>query len=385
MDEGVLELARRRLASSSKRLLRIASTPRYPEAGIHALYLQSDQRRYYLPCPHCGLGQALTWERNVDLERAQVVCRSCRKPMDVRVRGRWVPQAPGNERVHGYYLSRLYSPWANVAEMVEASLATTPVALQEFQNSDLGQPFAPPGGGLSLDVLNRCRGDYGLDDYGGQPCDMGVDVGLKLHVVVRQRCGPEGGWPDGSGSPRPRLWFAGQADSFAELERLMERYSVRRCVVDATPELHLAHEFALRHKGRAWLAQYGRQQPGHDRRRGGTGGPDRYLVNRTELLDETFQRFHDGLAELPRDAQRLGGRVKGGYGEYYRELLALKRTLERDDQGNVVARWLDSGRDDHYAHAETYCLLAGKNAGMPVFQREDIEKAFGEEVLQWQL
>jgi hypothetical protein len=77
--------------------------------------------------------------------------------------------------------------------------------------------------------------------------------------------------------------------------------------------------------------------------------------------------------------------VKQGYGEYYRELLALKRTLERDEQGNFVARWLDSGRDDHFAHAEAYCLLASKSAGMPVFQREDIEKAFSEEVLQWQL
>jgi hypothetical protein len=108
-------------------------------------------------------------------------------------------------------------------------------------------------------------------------------------------------------------------------------------------------------------------------------------VNRPEVLDETFQRFRDGVVELPRDAGKLGGPVKQGYGEYYRELLALKRTLERDEQGNFVARWLDSGRDDHFAHAEAYCLLASKSAGMPVFQREDIEKAFSEEVLQWQL
>jgi len=385
MEEGVIELARRRLASSSKGLLRIGSTPRYPEAGINALYLRSDQRRYYLPCPHCELEQPLTWDDNVDVKSAQVVCCSCRKPIDVKAPGRWVPQAPGNDGVHGYHLSRLYSPWANMKEMVEASQATTPVALQEFQNSDLGEAFAPPGGGLSLDVLNRCRGDYSFDDYAGQPCDMGVDVGLKLHVVIRERRDPERDRSDGPGSGRPRLWFAGQVDGFPKLEALMERYNVRRCVVDSTPELHLAREFAVRHKGRVWLAQYGRQQPGHDRRRGGTGEPDRYVVNRPEVLDETFQRFRDGVVQLPRDAGKLGGPVKQGYGEYYRELLALKRTLERDEQGNFVARWLDSGRDDHFAHAEAYCLLAGKSAGMPVFQREDIEKAFSEEVLQWQL
>jgi hypothetical protein len=26
-----------------------------------------------------------------------------------------------------------------------------------------------------------------------------------------------------------------------------------------------------------------------------------------------------------------------------------------------VARWIDNGRDDHYAHAELYCMLAQQN------------------------
>jgi len=55
MEEGVLELARKRLGSSQRGLLRIASTPRLPESGVNALYLVSDQRRYFLPCRHCGL------------------------------------------------------------------------------------------------------------------------------------------------------------------------------------------------------------------------------------------------------------------------------------------------------------------------------------------
>ncbi len=373
MDEGVVELARRRLASSSKGLLRIASTPRHPEAGVNALYLQSDQRRYFLPCPRCGLEQPLTWRDNIDLTKARLVCRSCRKPIDLTTPGRWVAQAPGNGRVHGYHLSRLYSPWANITEMVEAAGATTPVAVREFQNSDLGEPFAPPGGGLSIDVLHRCRSDYGLDDYAGQPCDMGVDVGMRLHVVIRERVSSDGDHSDGSSAPLPRLWFAAEVEGFPQLDALMERYNVRRCVVDPAPELHLAREFALRHKPEVWLAQYGRQQPGYERKKGGPGEANRYVVNRGELLDETFQRFRDGVAALPRDAQRLGGRVKQGYGEYYRELLVLKRTLERDDQGNVVAKWLDPDRDDHYAHAELYCLLASKGGGVPVFRPEDIE------------
>ena len=41
MADGVLELARKRIASSSAGRLVVASTPRYPEAGIDALFRQS--------------------------------------------------------------------------------------------------------------------------------------------------------------------------------------------------------------------------------------------------------------------------------------------------------------------------------------------------------
>ena len=186
MAEGTFELAQKRLASSQAGRLIVASTPRFPEAGVNALYLQSDQRRYHLPCPACRLMQPLTWDDNVDCARARVVCRACAAAMDVRLEGEWRAEAPGNTDIRGYHLSRLYSPWANLAAMVRASAADTPAALQEFHNSDLGEVFAPPGGGLSLELLDRCRRDYGLDAYAGQPCDMGVDVGLKLHVVIRE-------------------------------------------------------------------------------------------------------------------------------------------------------------------------------------------------------
>ena len=46
MGDQVLTLAEKRLTSSRAGQLIVASTPRYPEAGIHALCLASDRRRY---------------------------------------------------------------------------------------------------------------------------------------------------------------------------------------------------------------------------------------------------------------------------------------------------------------------------------------------------
>lgn len=359
MDDAIHALAEKRLGSSRRGLLRLASTPRLPEAGINALYRESDQRRYFLPCPACHREQPLVWPENVDRERALVVCRTCRAPMDLRATGRWVPAKPGNVRMHGYHLNKLYSPWADIGAMLWAADATTPAQVQEFQNSDLGETYAPPGGGLSLHDLDACRSDYGGADYAGEPCDMGVDVGLRLHVVIREHA---------STAPRfgvqrpPRLWFAGEV-GWPELETLAERYNVRSAVIDALPEGSRAREFAQARRGDVRLAHYGRQQSGHQIVDATVSQPAIDQINRTEALDEVMQRFRDRAVALPRDARQLGGRFKDGLGEYYREVLAPQRTLERDATGNWVARWLEHGKDDHYAHAELYCMRAAERPG----------------------
>lgn len=356
MAEGVLELGKKRIASSKAGRLLVLSTPRLPESGIDGLYMQSDQRRYCIPCPSCGLEQALEWELNVDFECARVVCRGCRADMNVIAEGRWKAEAPGNERIHGYTLNRLYSPWANIPEMIEASKATTLFAVQEFRNSDLGEPYSPPGGGVSVDDLDRCRSNYGFDDYRGQACNMGVDVGLKLHVVIRER--KPNDLKRGEVF-KSRLWFAAEVDSFEEVEALMPRFNVKAAVVDSQPDLHAARSFADRHRT-AWLAQYSRHTPGHEPVRGRHGRePNIFNVNRLEALDAMYDRIRNRLVSMPRDARALGGRVKDGVGEYYREMRAPKRTIDRDGQGNLVPKWDDHGRDDHYAHAEVYCMLAG--------------------------
>lgn len=238
---------------------------------------------------------------------------------------------------------------------------TTPAGLQEFQNSDLGEVFAPPGGGLSIEDLDRCRGDYAVDDYAGEPCVMGVDVGTKFHVVVRtslrafETLLPEE--RDRFGRHGRRLWFAATVDSIAEVEQVMGRFNVERCVVDSQPEMHLVAGLAADYPDTVRLARYGRQEPSHVVQPAENGSPTIYAANRTIAIAETFQAFHDDRLPLPREARTLGGRMKAGIGEYYRELLALHRQLEPTPDGNWAERWLNRGAD-HFAHAEVYAQLA---------------------------
>ena len=357
MREGTLERAEKRLTSSRQPHLVILSTPRLPESGIHGLYLASDQRRYHIPCEACGDEQPLEWSKNLDFARAAVVCRSCRKAMNRLVKGRWITTAPDNAMVHGYHLSRLYSPWANIPAMIEASEATTPLALQEFYNSDLGEPYVAPGGGLSVNEIDICRDDYEFSEYAGQPCVMGIDVGLKLHVVIRETSLPR------RANRRPivaqtpfvsRLWFAGEVD-FADIEMLMEQFNVRSCAIDIQPERHKALEFARVSRRHVWPVDYNRYEPGYEILE---GRPEVLRAHRVDFMDQVAERFRSRQVSLPKDARRLGGRFRDGIAEYYRELTAPQRQPFRDTRGNLDYRWLEYGRDDHYFHAELYALVA---------------------------
>ena len=352
MHEGTIETARKRLASSKLGWLRLASTPRLPETGVNELFLQSDQRRYYLPCQSCGERQTLEWPINVDCERFLVVCRqpSCRAPIDVWAQGEWVAGAPGNDRIHGYHLNRLYSPMANLNEIVWEGQATSASEIKEFQNSTLGETFVPPGGHVTLDTLDRCRREYELPLGSDEDTYMGVDVGVKLHVVVRQLVDEK--------KLLTRALFIGELDSFDELSLVVDRYHVKEAVIDALPETRAAREFAQRGRTAAIvrLAYYDRSQPGFDKT---SENRVRVLhLNRTEAIDEMFHAFGSGTAELPGVARQLGGRVKNGIGEYYRQMMAMKRTLEQTGLGDWVSRYSDGGKADHFAHAETYCLAA---------------------------
>jgi len=180
---------------------------------------------------------------------------------------------------------------------------------------------------------------------------MGVDVGIKLHVAIRQHLGED----------RTHALFIREVDSFEDLAELITRYDVRRCVIDALPDLHKAREFARVRRQKVWLAYYDRQDSDHHWVKGKGSDVAIVHINRVQALGEMFDLFHKSKAELPSDARYLGGRVERGIGEYYREMMALRRTLVENAQGNWVSRYVSEGRADHYAHAEVYCMLAGRS------------------------
>jgi phage terminase large subunit GpA-like protein len=149
-------LAERRSATFQRRKILLVSTPKTKGLSrIQREYEASDQRRYFVPCPHCHERQTLElenlrWPEGRPRE-AEYVCSHCGALIGERHKtwmlehGAWRPTAAGDGRTAGFHLSSLYSPvgwfsWADAAEMYEQA-KKAPDLLKGFVNTVLGLPF----------------------------------------------------------------------------------------------------------------------------------------------------------------------------------------------------------------------------------------------------
>lgn len=186
-DEGdPVSLARKRTATFWNRKIGLFSTPTIKGVSrIEKAFLQSDQRRYYVPCPHCDVMQVLRFP-NLDFETASYVCEACGVLIEERhktamlARGQWRAECPGAPTV-GFHINALYSPWTSwpalIAEFREAK--TSPETLRVFVNTMLGETWEVDGDGVDPGSLKARRETY--------PAEVPMAVGVLTVSVDVQR------------------------------------------------------------------------------------------------------------------------------------------------------------------------------------------------------
>ena len=132
------------------------STPTIKDfSRIERLFEQSDQRRYYVPCPDCGHMQYLRWPNmrweGSDTDNVSYACEECgvliphNKKRWMVERGEWRATQPGNGRHVGFHIWAAYSyspnaEWSNLAEEFELS-KHDPEQLKTWINTTLGETW----------------------------------------------------------------------------------------------------------------------------------------------------------------------------------------------------------------------------------------------------
>lgn len=165
-------LGRKRTATFWNRKVVLVSTPTIRGASrIEAAYEASDQRRFWVPCPHCGERQTLRWDavKWVDGNPATAAyhCGHCGAAWDDAQRwaavrlGEW--RAEGEFRgAAGFHLNELYSPWRRLSETVADFLAAKdrPELLKAWVNTALGETWQDRGDAPEWERLIERGEDY---------------------------------------------------------------------------------------------------------------------------------------------------------------------------------------------------------------------------------
>lgn len=168
---------------------------------IEGAYLESDQRRYFVPCNECGTFQTIDWSQiqwpEGRRDQAYFVCRDCgaiheeRHKFQLLAHGEWRPTAQGDGDTAGFHLSALYSPfepWGAIAAE-HGRVYKDPARLKTWVNTKLGETWEEPAAAaMDAPALMARREAWGdLLPAGVAALTAGVDVQddrLEIGVIA---------------------------------------------------------------------------------------------------------------------------------------------------------------------------------------------------------
>lgn len=207
--------AEERTETFVRRKIFLLSCPKKKENSIIAdEYKQSDQRKFFVPCPFCKKEQILTWEGiTYKHEKYELItpvtytCEFCERQIEEHQkawmveRGRWIAQNPEGGQFPGFHLAQFYSllgaaKWRGSVKKYlkfkkqEHDGITTYIDLEEAWTNDVkAEPWEPQEGEkLDWQVIHERREVISLEPIprGIVYICAGVDVQkdrLEVQVV----------------------------------------------------------------------------------------------------------------------------------------------------------------------------------------------------------
>jgi phage terminase large subunit GpA-like protein len=211
-DEGdPVSLAEKRTLTFWDRKIVLVSTPAVKgRSRIETEFLASDQRRYFVPCPHCAemirfMWGCVEWPKGKP-EEAYYICDQCGSVImdadlpEMLAAGEWRPTwqenpetpAPPRPSVRGFHLNEMYAPWANssfgyIAGNHVKAVREGAKSLQVWVNTSLGETWEEEGEKVDWQVLHGRREEWNSTvPQGAAVLIAGVDVQkdrLEVEIV----------------------------------------------------------------------------------------------------------------------------------------------------------------------------------------------------------
>lgn len=309
------------------------SHPSITDFGVDKHWQNSDQKHWFITCPHCTKKQYLSFPENIDKGRKMYVCKHCNGELSNsdRERGVWIPKYSKawqieqgiNKPFSGYWISQLMCSWIT-AEKILDDYANKPA--DYFYNYVLGLPYAGGDSKLTQKHLFQNLTNESTAAESNERIVIGIDTGLKIDYVI--------------GNQRLGLFFHGDTDNYNTLDTIMRRYPKAIAVIDAGGDFIGAQQFQERWNGRVFKCYTNTQMSGDTFAVWGEG--EKYgqvQADRNKAIQRCVDEFR--TKRIP-----LQGNESDWY-EYWLDWSNLSRMKIFDPKTNELKgiKWIRNGRD----------------------------------------
>lgn len=332
-DQSVIEQYETRLQAKADGWRWYFSHPSVVDYGVDIHWQQSDQKHWFITCPHCKKEHYLEWPNSIDQVKRVFVCKLCRGELsnDDRENGRWIPkyskkwqEANGIVKpFSGYWINQLMCSWITADKILKDYAEKSS---EYFYNYVLGLPYAGGDSKLSQQQLFQNLSGTANAPHDNERVVIGLDTGLKLDYVV--------------GNQRLGLFYHGDAKNYDELDILMRRWKRAIVVMDAGGDLIGSRQFFERWNGRVFLTYFTGERKDNEIASWGEG--DKFgqaSVDRERGIQWVVDEFRN--RRIP-----LQG-TESDWWEYWLDWKNLSRIKIFDNKTNQVRgiKWVRNGRD----------------------------------------
>lgn len=378
---------------------------------IDTLFRQGDQRRYFVPCPHCGEMQVLQWEGlwwSDDFERAAYVCQidGCGAHIEehhkeqMLAAGEWRAEGKGDGETVSFNLSALYAPlgwvsWTSLAKQYAKAKAADdkgdPEPMQVFYNTRLALTWDNVKERTKAEDLMARAELYSLRTLPDAVLVLTASVDVqdnRLELLVI-------GWGEGlerwvidyqviPGDPATaEPWDALDEILKAPIRRSNGRnMTIRAVAVDSgghhTQEVY---EFTRRRKYRLVFAVKGASKPG---RPVVSATPSKVDVNRRGRVEKSGAELWMVGADTAKDWLHSRWKLDSGPGavhfsqdlplDFYQQLCSERRLI-RYVKGHQRSEWIKNKADRNEAlDLSVYNLAAAQRIGLHKWRDNEWER-----------
>lgn len=330
----------------------IFSHPSIAKKGVHQEWLLSDQREWFITCPHCKKQQYLSWntedpsKMSVDIGNKKFVCKTCRGVLsdDDRAVGEWIPRKSAKgAKWRGYHISLLMAPYKSATDIIEKyqEVIDGKQTMDFFYNKVLGLPYA--GGSNVVEeetILGNVTTEKNL--YQGRLI-IGVDTGIALRYVVGNKQGLLGFGEMKDYTPDD----VNKLELNQTLEYWLKKFPLSIMVVDQGGDIIGSRKLRQKYPGRVFLCHYAADRKTMQLIRWGAKDESgNVLADRNRMMQLVIDEFKD---------KRLGlfNGTRADWHDYWLHWSHIYRVWEEDKLGIPRYTWLRDGRDD-WVHATVY-------------------------------